>query len=73
MKFNQLSLAKKSQLVQILKLINPLTSSTYGPLLDAWLRTAALDTTLVQVLKIINPLTSSTYGPLLDAWLALRV
>ncbi|NJM12224.1 MAG: hypothetical protein HC889_10345 [Synechococcaceae cyanobacterium SM1_2_3] len=66
--FNRLSLAKKSQLVPILKLINPLTSAQYGLLLDAWLRTAARDTALVQVLKGINPLTSSAYSPLLDAW-----
>ena len=66
--FNRLSLAKKSQLVPILKLISPLTSAQYGLLLDGWLRTAATDTALVQLLKGINPLTSSTYGPLLDAW-----
>jgi hypothetical protein len=66
--FDRLSPAKKSELVSILKLINPLTSPQYGPLLDAWLRTAATDAALVQVLKSIDPLTSNAYGPLLDAW-----
>lgn len=66
--FNRLSFAKKSELARILRLINPLTSTQYGPKLDVWLRTVATDTALVQVLKSINPLTSSAYGPLLDAW-----
>lgn len=66
--FNRLSLAKKSQLVPILKLINPLTSTQYGLLLDAWLRTTATDAALVPALKSIHPLTSNAYGPLLDAW-----
>lgn len=66
--FNRLPLAKKSELVPILNQINPLTNNGYGPLLDAWLRTAATDAALVQVLKGVNPLTSNAYGPLLDAW-----
>lgn len=66
--FNRLSLAKKTQLVAILRQIDPLTSSQYGRLLDAWLRTEATDAALVQALKSINPRTSTAYGPLLDAW-----
>ena len=70
--FNRLSLAKKSQLVQILKLINPLTSSAYGPLLDAWVRQPGSIQQLVAILRSINPMTVIGYGPLLDAWLSLR-
>ena len=66
--FDRLSPAKKGELVSILKLINPLTSGAYGPLLDAWLQTAATGAALVQVLKGIDPLTGGAYGPLLDAW-----
>ena len=66
--FNRLSPAKKSELVSILKLIDPVTSPQYGLLLDAWLRTAATGAALVQVLESVNPLTSGVYGPLLDAW-----
>ncbi|MDS4027134.1 MAG: OmpA family protein [Candidatus Contendobacter sp.] len=70
--FNRLPLARKRELVEILKSIHPRTSAQYGVLLDAWLRTAATDAALVQILKSVNPLTSGAYAPLLDAWVRQR-
>jgi hypothetical protein len=59
-------------LVSILKLVNPMTVSTYGPLLDAWAPRAWDRYQLAQILKLANPITASAYGPMLDAWARAR-
>jgi hypothetical protein len=71
--------ADREQLVQILKLINPLTAAAYGPPLDAWAFLARFSpqvanrVMLVGLLRAINPLTVAAYGPVLDAWAAKLV
>lgn len=68
------SSADIDKFVGIVKLINPLTLSAYGPPLDAWAFLAKVSSAigsrmaLAQILKTINPLTASAYGPLLDSW-----
>ncbi|QQS11193.1 MAG: hypothetical protein IPK81_16585 [Rhodospirillales bacterium] len=72
-----LSHKDRAELVQILKLVNPLTATAYGPALDTWLGYALIAgegksiDALVGILRTINPMTVAAYGPALDAWAAL--
>jgi len=68
------SSADIDKFVGIVKLINPLTVSAYGPPLEGWAFLAKVSSalgsraSLAQILKTINPLTATAYGPLLDNW-----
>src|SRR5262245_56088102 len=64
----------RDQFVAVLRLINPITATAYGPLLDSWAWLDALvpavasRANLVAILKTIDPVTLDVYGLALDHW-----
>jgi hypothetical protein len=66
----------REEFLTIVRAINPLTVSAYGPMLASWGLLARISPNLASrkaladVLKTINPPLATAYGPLLDAWAA---
>lgn len=64
----------RDEFVAIVRAINPLTASAYGPPLISWALLARISpnlasrAALADILKAINPQMAPVYGPRLDTW-----
>lgn len=66
----------REEFFTIVRAINPLTLTAYGPMLASWSLLARISpglasrSALADIFKAIRPENAPFYGPLLDAWAA---